>query len=1243
MQNAEPAKSRTGKKQNRQKAEMPTNMNANQNNPTVNKRNAAAVPIGRTGDRRNPCAGKNRRPATVLVMVMAMLAFIFVIGAALLNSVVFENTAVQADKSQREVETVVDAVIRNIEGSIKQGLVGNDGIPFNTGHTLNLGVPDDIQGGNSLRLVDVYSEKVGDSPLIAPIEPHSDTLAVIPAGGAGPINPNPGGPPWIYPYVTHMGTTLAGQRHIPPYNVAIDEPILNQDVDAQSSFDTDGIAGDDVSGNIADADGDGMPDARFEPLGPMLGDSLHRKAADILTPDDTTSPNLVGAFRVIPHGGMVNINESPLTVLDSVLSQCLPGTSAAGITALSDNMTAATGTGVNPANRARYRASLFEPAMRHRFLIGQIRAGQSFDSFASDLLLPGGSSPSLPLGDLFGRRRDGGGTTSVGTWEGGDRWTLIRPEDIFPAGTIDYYGFHVYRDWLNPSAVDATAPAAATDIRGRYDLRHLLTYVGHDDLLSRNGRETNAPITGYGNKESIDQLLFQSGGNLAHYPPTLATHPPLTTPQDPRVGRLLLSLQDVLINPGMLTDSVPTNDYIPISDIVAMYPDRVEMIRETFRLMLSQVNFTGGGTGDYDITTMVSSNPFNAFVGGAMVPQGNLRDVYAAILTANLIDFADADDIPTPIDVRQWMAGPTSGASSMPNYVFGLERQPYISEVYVTFTDGDPDDTSELGVEVCNPYTDVDLDTSSYSLRLVPLSGSTPVYAGAVQIAMPPTIPRSTEPLDITDDTAIELDDGFWSTTVTDIVPLTPTPDVADFWIELVRDVTIPSDGSVAKVIVDRFKWESRPLVSGASESVMRDTRFARSFPGNFALGRWYLPAATPGASGSSAFGVNPFSVTGGNTLGTHNLLTATTPVAVSGGFAPIQMMFANNGELVGPPNVGADATGRSLIRNAFPTTGSLLLLMRFANTTTTPFTEMLDPAGQIDNGRMPVFNQGQKAQPALTVPGEFAIDVPWGQLVFDFFTALPLYNDPDVTGYDAGSGLPAFDPNSPRIDEGGIRVHGRVNINSAPWPVIAGLPMVPQTMLSPPLRQNSIGDLGISLGTLNPATGTWSLGKKRAQAIVAYRDRRLDGSFTFDGTAPTLGYNARSVMGGGMAGLTGGNLRTGLGFETVGELANVVAGTVADFNIHANETDYLRAISRIAALRDWVTVRSHVFTVYGVLSAEGTRVSDYSIDPPFIGVDEKAIRFQETIDRLPCVFGEPLPARIGQRIIGPYLNTPDE
>jgi hypothetical protein len=140
-------------------------------------------------------------------------------------------------------------------------------------------------------------------------------------------------------------------------------------------------------------------------------------------------------------------------------------------------------------------------------------------------------------------------------------------------------------------------------------------------------------------------------------------------------------------------------------------------------------------------------------------------------------------------------------------------------------------------------------------------------------------------------------------------------------------------------------------------------------------------------------------------------------------------------------------------------------------------------------------------------------------------------------------------------------------------------------------------------------------------------------------------------------------SLRRGTGFLSVGELANVrhwgatkqppplpdgpqMPPAIPDLAFAQNEyspyrmdvgmtdappgsQDYVGAVARLVALGDWVTVRSHVFTVYGTLRGQ-----------PMSDVNERALRFQETLDRLPTFLGERKPVRIGERIVGRYADV---
>jgi hypothetical protein len=104
----------------------------------------------------------------------------------------------------------------------------------------------------------------------------------------------------------------------------------------------------------------------------------------------------------------------------------------------------------------------------------------------------------------------------------------------------------------------------------------------------------------------------------------------------------------------------------------------------------------------------------------------------------------------------------------------------------------------------------------------------------------------------------------------------------------------------------------------------------------------------------------------------------------------------------------------------------------------------------------------------------------------------------------------------------------------------------------------------------------------------------------------------------------------------------------VIDSKTYKNEENYVDAVATLVALGDWVTVRSQVFTVYGVLRGEEdpTITDPDPSTPPTQAelrardVDSRALRFQETIDRLPTFLGEPVPSRIGDRSLTRYTDV---
>jgi len=309
-------------------------------------------------------------------------------------------------------------------------------------------------------------------------------------------------------------------------------------------------------------------------------------------------------------------------------------------------------------------------------------------------------------------------------------------------------------------------------------------------------------------------------------------------------------------------------------------------------------------------------------------------------------------------------------------------------------------------------------------------------------------------------------------------------------------------------------------------------------------------------------------------------------------------------------------------------------------------------------------------------LPGDLQ-NLPWGQLVFDYFTALPLSSSGP---YGNPTGDPEFVParadSIPRVDLSGLRVHGRIDVNFAPWMVLSGLPLVMGNRLPaefrPKLEQfasNVSACIGGNKagqacdGNEDCPGGTCpavAIGRSLAKAIAAYREARsIEGTGDYDTGAPAPGMGGTYPRGWTVAPLP--VVRRGTGFMTIGELANVRhLGAFVDAGgqpipgyfrysyyrmdggmvaYGADDEDYVSAVALLVSLGDWVTVRSDVFTVYGTLRGEG----DPSILDPLEqakDVDTRALRFQETLDRVPVYLGEPVPVRVGERVLGRYVDV---
>jgi hypothetical protein len=283
---------------------------------------------------------------------------------------------------------------------------------------------------------------------------------------------------------------------------------------------------------------------------------------------------------------------------------------------------------------------------------------------------------------------------------------------------------------------------------------------------------------------------------------------------------------------------------------------------------------------------------------------------------------------------------------------------------------------------------------------------------------------------------------------------------------------------------------------------------------------------------------------------------------------------------------------------------------------------------------------------------------------VFDYFTALPLetlslvFSNPSVVKPYIDLYTEAF-PDSPLIEPVstasgtvfGGRVHGRLNINFAPWWLLDGLPAIPDAWnpawpLSPssvPVPQilrdrlDPLGPTirpGQSLMTMlfdepsaspAPPLNEPSISPIMAKAIVAYRERRPVDTLTLASTPPHYGCTSvgnlidlitRLPMDIGVAGATD--------FSSVRLYHTGVERPYAYLG-------FLQLVTPLVRLQDWATVKSHVFTIYTLVGDPGNQ------DDPG---DDVWLRSQATVDRTRCLYSNDLPAVITETPPISYYNV---
>lgn len=521
-------------------------------------------------------------------------------------------------------------------------------------------------------------------------------------------------------------------------------------------------------------------------------------------------------------------------------------------------------------------------------------------------------------------------------------------------------------------------------------------------------------------------------------------------------------------------------------------------------------------------------------------------------------------------------------------------------------------------------------------------------------------------------------------------------------YVNLWREGLQDAAGARFWVLVDRFEiqepeqntagpgtgWE------GAWVDAWRDTR-SESYWGLDGFGRpasWRCAAAVPWSDANGKLAALSRNMTRDNSephdtvpsrlsyFDTPAALTSSGPDADAGLFAnpklrfgpttPLYTMNAYAGVRTAPVH------GLSRLPS-FPTVGFMLYVPRYAHMTDNSSGSLVrTPAGkqiwdqayintpiatnpalvrsQADIGHMPIFDNMQVTVAGGVFDNAKTGRVPWGQLVFDYFTTL----DPNNPDEDATTSDPPVDP---------YRVPGRININMAPWYVLAGLPVIGPINDAAghlPFGFTTAGNLsgaspafwswtsGIlagrdSLGNLRygaappgsaalqildesavPSGGWYRLGPYLAQAVTAYRDcipygnrspfatAWLRGNFSVPPVyrdpriyGPEDGWYSAGIRALDISNTSKPTYRAG--FLTLGELANVMGFdssgstemTGAPETTVLGQGDFMKAVSLVALLdTTFLTTRSNTFTIY-------TSLIDRE-DP------QNSVRSQTTVDR---------------------------
>jgi hypothetical protein len=659
------------------------------------------------------------RPATVLIMVVGVLAMLFIIGSSLLMMARFERQTVDTKADTRTLKTLGVAIVEPILTQLREDAVGTDGIPYNRGwaknkvYTTGTGDPSTLESdvdftgyadflGNPTITPAQRAVRSGDL-LMSSSEPFTDgtwqlywaswMLDTIPAGMTPPSSP--------------LAVTMLSGPAQPP-------------------------------SPLRDADGDGLSDALHSTLATQIS-GMFGGSFDM-------------GLRTLPHGGMVLLDKF---THPSLLAQVIhPEDQNTASQSYLANRGALLDLWTTNSNPLVTDPATDETRLRRRYLL----SGSEDPQASSDP-----DWTAIPASDM--RKRlpitlgltppSGPGSDAVGRLEAPHWWQVDKRTDVRDATW--------WTDRLNPGIALYTNGYFSKD--DLYDRRHLITTVDSDDILRPQRDEIRLgfidpgpdKIPGTGDdipKGPVDALSVpvfaraitpSTGPNTTPYANCDYGRLPLLI--DPN-GNLLFNLVGPNNAPDLRTQfslrDVLEAD-VPATYLPAVLPagsyGRVVKLTAYYLAMIQHTSVPGSGNNLPAVTA----------------PQWEEQLREAAQLAVNTIDFADADMVPTRF---QWTGTVSGGAVNID--VTGVEKQPYITEAYakIVYAPTIPAETpptwdtskdspeSIYAVELYNPY-DVPLHLdepagNEYEIRVVTATGAVTTTALFKNGLVPPakaTIP----------------------------------------------------------------------------------------------------------------------------------------------------------------------------------------------------------------------------------------------------------------------------------------------------------------------------------------------------------------------------------------------------------------------------------------------------------------------------------------------------------------------